>query len=192
MLDTLDVVDGVLVGHSMGGLEAAHVVGGPGTARIGALVLSAPVTPCLAAGVDNALGVPVEMLRANRAAMAADIGGWIGANTDGYWGTGPDRWPLDTAWTQATLHGTPLPVLLATNDVITTADVRRELATIECPTLVIQGDADRSAPLDITGRPTAALIRGARLDVIEGAGHGLYVSFAAAYNERLVEFITSG
>ena len=79
-------------------------------------------------------------------------------------------------------------MLLATNAAITSADLRQEIASIAVPTLVIHGDADLSAPLQVTGAPTAALLRDGRLRVIAGAGHGLYTSFAAEYDAALVEF----
>ncbi len=156
---------------------------------------SAPITPCLTLGPDNELGLPAEAFAGNRATMAADIAGWIEANTAGYWGAGESGsevcWPAQTEWTTRTIFETPLPVLLATNAAITAADLRKEIAAIECPALVIQGDADCSAPLAVTGAPTAALLRDGRLLVVEGAGHGLYASFAAEYNAALLDFIAA-
>jgi pimeloyl-ACP methyl ester carboxylesterase len=154
------------------------------------MVLSAPVTPCLTQSDDNPIGVPAAMLDANRAAMAADIGGWIRANAAGYWGRGEsDQRPLDSTWTEQRLLGTPLPVLLATNRTMCAADVRAELAEVRCPTLVVHGDADLSAPIDLTGRPTAALVPGAELCVIEGAGHGMYTSYARPYTDAILDFV---
>lgn len=190
VIDTLDLHDAVLIGHSMGGAVAAHTLGGRGTPRVGQAVLSAPITPCLTIGPDNQLGLPAEALAANRAAMAADIAGWLSANRAGYWGVGEDRWPLHTRYTVDSIARTPLPVLLATNEAITSADLRSDVAAITVPTLVIQGDHDLSAPLAVTGHPTAALLPDGRLSVIEGAGHGLYTSYAEEYNATLLAFIS--
>jgi pimeloyl-ACP methyl ester carboxylesterase len=164
-------------------------VGGLGTPRVSKVALTAPITPCLTTGPDNALGLPAEAFAANRAGMAADIAGWIDANSAGYWGVGDDRWPMHTQWTRRTLYETPLPVLLATNEAITAADLRREVASITVPVLVVQGDSDLSAPIEVSGEPTAALLRDGRLVVVPGAGHGLYTSYAADYNAALVGFI---
>ncbi|MET0326292.1 MAG: alpha/beta hydrolase, partial [Ilumatobacteraceae bacterium] len=102
---------------------------------------------------------------------------------------GEDRWPLHTRYTVDSISRTPLPVLLATNEAITSADLRADVAAITVPTLVIQGDHDLSAPIEVTGRPTAALLPDGRLHVIEGAGHGLYTSHAAEYDAALLDFI---
>jgi len=115
VLDELDVRDAAVVGQSMGGTVVAHAVGGIGSERVTDVVLSAPITPCLTVGDDNQLGLPAEAFAANRAALVADIGAWLTANSVGYWGVGDDRFPHDTAWTLRSIYETPLPVLLATN-----------------------------------------------------------------------------
>jgi pimeloyl-ACP methyl ester carboxylesterase len=129
------------------------------------------------------------MFEAARTMMATDIADWITTNTEGYWGIGDELRPIETHWTQQTLYSTPLGVLIETNRTVTGADVRADLALITCPTLVIHGDADRSVPLEISGKVTAAMLPAAELAVIEGAGHGLYTSFADVYIERLALFI---
>lgn len=187
VLDQLDLHDVVLVGHSMGAAEVARLIGGHGCDRVGQVVLSAPATPCVTARPDNPRGIPAELIAANRAAMAADISGWIDANSDGYWGA-TEANPLDHDWTRRTIHATPLPVLLATNDAFARADLRPDVARITVPTLVIQGDADRSTPLAITGVPTAELLPDGRLVVVEGAGHGIYTSYSERYNAELLAF----
>lgn len=60
------------------------------------------------------------------------------------------------------------------------------LGTLNVPTLVIHGDADRLVPLD-GGRATAAAIPGARLEIVEGMGH----DYPPQYWDRLVELITT-
>jgi len=189
VLDHLDLSDVLLVGHSMGGTEAAHVVGGFRSPRVSQLVLSAAPLPCVEARPDRPDGIPRDMLVANREAMSCDLGGWIEANSEGYWGTADaGDWPLATEWTKRRLYETPLPVLLACNSTTVEADLRAELAAITIPTLVIHGDADRSAPLDFTGRQTAALLPNGSLHVIAGGGHGIYTSFAPAWIAAVLEF----
>ncbi len=86
VLDALDLHDVTLVGQSMGGTIVAHAVGGLGTSASAGSILSAPITPCLTAGPDNDLGLPAEAFESVRAAMAADIGAWITANSPGVLG----------------------------------------------------------------------------------------------------------
>jgi pimeloyl-ACP methyl ester carboxylesterase len=60
------------------------------------------------------------------------------------------------------------------------------LRSLSVPTLVIHGDADRLVPLG-GGRATAALIPGARLEIVPGMGH----DYPPQYWDRMVELITT-
>jgi non-heme chloroperoxidase len=53
-------------------------------------------------------------------------------------------------WTEMLLR-CPLRVLLDLHRVFTVTDFRSELRTISVPTLIIHGDNDTSAPIDLTG-----------------------------------------
>lgn len=57
------------------------------------------------------------------------------------------------------------------------------------PTMIIHGDADAVAPIDMTGRPTAKMIPNSRLEVYEGAPHGLWFTDKDRLNENLLSFI---
>ena len=73
---------------------------------------------------------------------------------------------------------------------VTHTDYRPDLKAIGIPTLVIHGDKDASAPMEITGRPTAEMIPGARLIVYEDAPHGLMFTHIERLNADLREFIS--
>jgi non-heme chloroperoxidase len=63
------------------------------------------------------------------------------------------------------------------------------LPKIDRPVLILQGDKDQSAPLEITGRRTTAGIKGAVLKVYPGGPHGLFVTHMKEVNTDLLEFI---
>jgi non-heme chloroperoxidase len=92
-------------------------------------------------------------------------------------------------WTIRMMTQTSLQATIELNRVQTTTDFRAELAAIELPALIVHGDHDVSAPLDITGRPTARLIPRANLNIYEGACHGLYFTHAERLNGELRDFI---
>jgi pimeloyl-ACP methyl ester carboxylesterase len=68
-------------------------------------------------------------------------------------------------------------------------DFRRELREVRVPALVIHGDADVSAPIELTGRRTAQLIAGCRFELYPGAPHGFFVTHREQLNRDLLEFI---
>ena len=191
LIDQLGLDDISLLGHSFGALEAAALTARDPEGRVSCLVLSATTTPCLQASETNPTGIPPEFLEAARGQISHDVGQWIVDNTAGYWGGGEMGRPVEHVWTQQALFDTPVRVLLALHETMSGADVRADLASIRVPTLVIHGSDDRSSPLDFTGRPTAELLPNGRLEVIDGAGHGLYASYHELYLQAIIEHLAA-
>ncbi len=68
-------------------------------------------------------------------------------------------------------------------------DFRGDLARIDVPTLVIQGDADRILPIAATARRTAKLIKGAREVVVKDGPHCIPWTHAEEVNAELLSFL---
>jgi non-heme chloroperoxidase len=190
LLAHLDLRDVVLVGHSLGAAEAVRYLSRHGAERVSGVVLSAPTTPFLLHTDDNPDG-PVDeaAFEALQNVMRRDIGAFVeGTSHADYFGSGYAVSAGLGDWTRRQFLDPPVQVLLSTNEVVIRADQREELRKITAPVLVIQGDADRSAPIDLTGRRTHALLPDARLAVLEGAGHGLYMSDPGRYNAEILDF----
>jgi len=67
-------------------------------------------------------------------------------------------------------------------------DVRADLERVQCPTLVVQGDRDRTVS-PTCGRELARSIPGARLLVLAGCGHAGHCEDPARFNATLLEFL---
>jgi non-heme chloroperoxidase len=195
LVDHLDLTDAILVGHSMGAGEVVRYVTNNGTDCVAGVVLSAPTLPALVRTDDNPGGVDKEVFEEGWRVMRVDIGRWMTNFTNGdfnvYFGTARPMSEDVGAWTRRQIVDTPLAVALACQRSMVEADFRAELRQLDLPTLIIHGDVDTSAPLELTARPTAALVPGSRLVLIEGAGHGLYASATALYNTELLQFIST-
>jgi pimeloyl-ACP methyl ester carboxylesterase len=70
-------------------------------------------------------------------------------------------------------------------------DFRKEMHAFTVPTLIIHGDADQGAPIDLTGRKTAEAISGSQLKLYEGAAHGLFITEKDRLNADLLALIQS-
>jgi non-heme chloroperoxidase len=186
VIEQLDLHAITLVAHSLGAAEAVRYLTRHGASRVRALVLVAPCTPCLEQRPDNSDGVPPAIFDAMRADMARDFPQWLDDNEAGFFlndtSVGTRRWVKDTMM-QASLQA-----LLQSHRVMTATDMRSELVQLSLPTLVVHGDADHSMPLQLTGRPTAALIQGSRLSVYEGAPHGLTITHSERLNADIEQF----
>jgi pimeloyl-ACP methyl ester carboxylesterase len=186
VLEQLDLHDAVLVGHSMGGGEIVRYLRRHGSGRVGKVVLLASTTPMLLQTADNPHGLPLAAIQSLRAVWRQDFPKWIADNTDPFFTA--ETSPAMKAWGAQMLLRTPLPVLIACNRTVAETDYRPDLKMIDRPTLVIHGDKDASAPLELTGRVSAALIPGARLSLYEGAPHGLFLTHIDRLNAELAAF----
>ena len=187
IIDALDLEEVTLIGHSMTGGEAFRYLTRHGEARIARIVLLAPTTPFLLKSDDNPNGVSRENFEAVRAIWKRDFPQWVADNTAPFFI--PETSPALVRWLIDILLGVSLPVAIAVNRVVTETDFRTEMKNVGVPVLILHGDRDVSAPLDLTGRPSAALIPGCRLKVYEGAPHGLMYTHMERVNADILAFI---
>jgi non-heme chloroperoxidase len=68
-------------------------------------------------------------------------------------------------------------------------DFRQDLTSVDVPTLVIHGDADRILPIGASGLRTARLIKDARLLVVQQGPHCVIWTHADEVNSALVSFL---
>jgi pimeloyl-ACP methyl ester carboxylesterase len=191
VIDHFGLDDVTLVCHSLGCKEALRYLTRHGDSRIARMILVAPTTPLMRQTADNPDGLDPVLIEASYAAVAADVPGWCAAfeAAGPYFGSSPGGSPGLVDWTTRMIVDTPSWVLLETFRVNADVDMRAELPKIAVPVLIVHGDADASAPIDLTGRRTAALIAGSRLVVYPGAGHGLYASDHGRLNSDILAFI---
>jgi non-heme chloroperoxidase len=186
MIAALDLRDVTLVGHSLGCAEIVRYISRHGAAKVKRVVLVAPVTPFLTKTPDNPDGLDRTAAEAARIAFRHDFAGILDANARPF--VMPDTPQATIAWIEAMMTRTSLKALVECNRAVNEVDFRKELPAIGVPVLIVQGDADMSAPLALTGRKTAALIPGSVLKVYEGAPHGLIFTHVDRLNGDLLSF----
>lgn len=190
VIEQLDLRDVALVGMSMASNEILHYIGRHGTARISRIALLGPTTPFVVQTDDNPYGAPLAYFEQSRAAWASDFPKWIEDNKLPFFT--PETSPPMMEWVAAMMREVPIPVAIATNHAIVSTDLRPVLARIDRPVLILHGDKDVSAPLEITGRRTADGIKGAVLKVYPGGPHGLFVTHMKQVNADLLGFLREG
>ncbi|MHC5733220.1 MAG: alpha/beta fold hydrolase, partial [Nostoc sp.] len=72
LIQSLDLIDAVLVGFSMGGGEVARYIGRHGSSRVAKVVLISAVTPFLCRTRGNPAGVDPAVFDTMRAGIAAN------------------------------------------------------------------------------------------------------------------------
>ncbi|WP_437881101.1 alpha/beta fold hydrolase [Pseudomonas sp. LRF_L74] len=193
VIEALDLKDITAVGFSTGGGEVARYIGRHGTGRIKKVVLISAVPPLMLRTDNNPGGLPIEVFDGirkasleNRSQLYLDLasGPFYGFNRPG---AKVSQGLIDNWWAQGMQAGHK-----NTYDSIaafSATDFREDLKKFDVPTLVIHGDADQIVPLDISGKASAAQIKGAKLIVYPGAPHGLTDTHKDRVNKDLLAFL---
>lgn len=86
------------------------------------------------------------------------------------------------------LRAGPVTIARATRELMTT-DLRADLAGLDIPTCIVWGEHDHVVPVDV-GRDLARRIPGAKLIVINRAGHNPMWDRSAEFNQIAIDFMT--
>ena len=189
VLDARGLARVTLVGHSFASGEIVRYLSRHGSRRVAGIVLVSPAsTPYLLKTADNPAGLDASLFEASIAEMCASFPDWIERRAQAYFGPGTSRTAIQ--WTADMMLRTSFLAAIQLPRVQMLTDFRGELAAIDVPALVLHGDCDASAPLEITGAPTAAALARATLKVYEGGTHGMYFNHAARVTEDIRAFVT--
>lgn len=184
VLDTLEVEDVTLVAHSVAGAEAVRMLSRTGSDRVGRLVLVAPTTP----GAPPEAQPGADAIAAAQAELLIDRPAYIRDGVAGFFGSEDAASPAMVQWAVGLALDSSLTASLEIMRTTLTADVAADVAACPIPTSVIHGEADPTAPIEFTGRPTAELIPDAELHVIPGAAHGLPLTHPDTLAEAIRAF----
>jgi non-heme chloroperoxidase len=194
VIESLDLNDIVLVGHSTGGGEITRYVGRHGTSRVAKMVLISAIPPFLLKTDKNPDGLPVELfdtlrggIAADRAQFYKDLGMmFYGANREG---NTVSQGLLDQFWQQSMTVG-----LVSAYDclsAISDTDMTMDLRAIDVPTLIIHGDDDQIVPIAISSNKSSKMVKGAQYKVYPGAPHGLTSTLKDQFHTDLLAFLKS-
>lgn len=175
VLDGLDLQNAVLVGHSLGGAEVVRYLTRHQSRRVTHAVLIAPTTPFSMKTDDHPVGRSREELQKILESLKHDLPHLAADAAPDFFGVSKNSVSTETMdwWCRMFLDRCSIKVLSDLSRLMNETDFRAELRTIRTPTLILQGDLDKSAPLESHGRPTHELIAGSRLLVYENAAHAL-------------------
>jgi len=155
-------------------------------------VFISSVPPFLLKTADNPEGVDDSVFDGIRKAIAADRPAFLSAflldfyNVDLLGGKRISDQVVQYNWNVAVAASAK-----GTLDCVSAwgTDFRKDLLSIDVPTLVIHGDADRILPIAATGIRTHKAVKGAHLVVVGDGPHGLIWTHAENVNHELVEFL---
>ena len=194
VIETLDLKDAMLVGHSTGGGEVARYIGRHGTKRVAKAVLIAAVPPIMLKTAANPEGLPMEVFDSMRSGILKDRSQFYkdlamqfyGANRTG---AKVSQGVLDQFWLWSMQAG--LKNAYESIKAFSETDFTEDLKKIDVPTLVMHGEDDQIVPVKDSAVKTARLIKGAKEIYYPGAPHGLTATLQDQVNTDLLTFLRS-
>ncbi len=194
LAEALDLRDAVHVGHSTGGGEVARYIGRHGTERVAKAVLIGAVPPIMLRTAANPGGLPMASFDAIRAGVLADRSQFYKDLTTPFYGANRPEAKVsqgmrDEFWRQGMQGG--LKGQLDCIKAFSETDFTQDLVRCDVPTLVLHGDDDQIVPIAASALRTAKLVKGARLKVLPGVGHGLCTTDKDLVNAELLAFLRS-
>lgn len=192
VIETLDLKDVTVVGHSTGGGEVARYIGRHGTKRVSKAVLIAAVPPIMLKTSANPEGLPLEVFDSIRAGVARDRSQYYkdlaiqfyGANREG---AKVSQGTLDQFWLWSMQCG--LKNAYESIKAFSETDFTEDLKKFDVPTLVLHGEDDQIVPVHDSARKSARLIKGAKDVYYPGAPHGITATHQDQINAELLAFI---
>ncbi len=172
VIETLDLRNITLVGHSIGGGEVVRYLGRHGSKRVAGVVLIAAVPP---------LVLNPEGLLKDRSQFYRDL-------ATRFYGANVSQGVLDQFWLWSMQSG-----LKNAYDCIrafSETDFSDDLRKLDVPTLVLQGEDDQLVPM--SDRTAARLIPGAKAICYPGAPHGITATHQDQVNADLLAFLKAG
>jgi non-heme chloroperoxidase len=192
LIETLDLRDVVLVGHSTGGGEVTRYMGQHGTERVAKAVLLGAIPPLMLQTVDNPEGQPISVFDGIREGVAHDrsqfykdlSGPFYGANRPGA-DVSPGK--REEFWLQSMTVG-----IKGAYDCVkafSETDLTEDLRLVDVPTFIAHGDDDQIVPIQAAARKSINLVKDGELKVYAGASHGLHGHYEQEFNADLLRFL---
>lgn len=194
LIETLDLKDIVMVGHSTGGGEVTRYIGRYGTDRVTKVVLMGAIPPLMLKTPSNPAGTPIEVFNQLREGVIADRAQfWRDLSLPFYGYNRPgakvSEGVRESFWLQGMMAGFPASYFCI--KAFSETDLTEDLKRIDVPTLILHGDDDQIVPIGASAMLSSKIVKNATLKVYQGAPHGMATTHKHQVNEDLLAFIQS-
>jgi non-heme chloroperoxidase len=195
VIQTLDLHDVVLVGHSTGGGEVVHYIARHGQSRVAKAVLISSVPPLMLQTDANPGGLPKSIFDDLQAQLAANRSVFYRAFASGPFygynrpGVESSEAIIENWWRQGMMGGAKAHYdgIVAFSQ----TDFTEDLKKVTVPALVMHGDDDQIVPYADSGPLSAKLLPNGTLKTYKGFPHGMPTTQAPTINADLLAFIQS-
>jgi peroxiredoxin len=192
LIKKLSLENVILTGFSMGGGELAQYAGTYGTSNIAKMIFISSIAPYMLKTDDNPDGAPQEVFDSMKQAVSQDRAGFLKGFGHGFFNYEElsdrvSQGQLDYNFNIAA-DASPKGSLDCI-DAFGTTDLRDAMKKIDVPTLFIHGTADNIVPSKPTSEHGHQLVADSKLEMIDNAPHGLYLTHKDELNKILLDFL---
>jgi non-heme chloroperoxidase len=192
IIQQLNLRNAVLVGFSMGGGEAVRYLTRYSNERIAGMVLISAVPPYLGKTDDNPDGVAQSVFNEMMKDMKEDRFDFLSEFGKKFFGVNVVNKPVSKAMLKYYCMLGSMASPRATQEcakAFATTDFRQDVASVNVPTFIIHGGADKTVPIEASSDRTSTMIRDSLYKVYDGAPHGLFYTHKEELNRDLIDFI---
>jgi len=194
VIETLDLKNVTLVGHSTGGGEVVRYIARHGSKRVAKAVLIGAVPPIMLKTAANPEGIAIEVFDGLRASVAKDRSQFyhefaipfFGANREG---AQVSQGTLDQFWLWSMQAG--LKNSYECIKAFSETDFTEDLKKIDVPTLLMHGEDDQIVPVHDSAKKAEKILKNVKAIYYPGAPHGLTVTHQEQINADLLAFLRS-
>ncbi|MGB5981176.1 MAG: alpha/beta hydrolase [Nonlabens sp.] len=192
LIKKLDLKDVILAGFSMGGGELAQYVDTFGTSNLSKLIFISSIAPFMMKTEDNPDGAPESVFEDMKKNVSEDRAGFLKGFGEGFVNYEDLKDRVSQGQLDYNFHiavdASPKGSLDCI-DAFGKTDLRKAMKKIDIPTLFIHGKEDNIVPSKPTSEQGHELVDGSKLEMIDGAPHGLYLTHKNELNKILLDFI---
>jgi non-heme chloroperoxidase len=194
IIDQMELTNVTLVGFSMGGGEVVRYFSRHAGQNVSKAVLVSSIIPYLAQSEDNPEGRTKEKNEATQNAIMEDRIAFLDDFGKNFFGlsfvNNPISAPLLDYYRMLASFASPHATTACAKS-FSGADFRKEVLSINVPTLIIHGNSDKIVPIEISSEKTAQLIANNTFIIYEEAPHGLFYTDKDKLNSDLIKFLKS-
>jgi non-heme chloroperoxidase len=192
VIETLDLKDVTLVGHSTGGGEVVRYLGRHGSKRVAKAVLIGAVPPIMLESDTNPEGLAIDVFDKLRRDILKDRSQFYKDLAKPFYGANipnasVSQGLLDQFWLWSMQTG--LKNAYECIKAFSETDFNEDLKKIDIPTLIMHGEDDQIVPIKDSAVKSSKIIKDAKKIYYPGAPHGLTATHQDQINADLLSFL---
>ena len=193
LIDGLGLDNVTLVGFSMGGGEVVRYMSRHNGNRVARIALISSVTPMMLKGPDHKAGVDKDVFAKMYEGVQKDRFDFLSSFGKQFYGESTLKSPVSKetmAWSHMLASMASPIATMKCIEAFSLTDFRADLASIQVPTLIIHGKADKVVPYDASSKATAGMLPFAECKVYDDGPHAIFITHKDQLNTDLLDFLS--